>query len=656
MRGTAKTMLVCCLLLAMCFATAQTHVIDSLRNKMWVESNPAAKLQLLITLCEQHQSINKDSLYQYALLAQDLSQREKNKKNKALADLILINSYLRIGNTDSAMELTDAGLLTNTLNNPDSRDIYFKLTALKADCYGDASDYKNALSTLYRLVGEAEPLHDSLVLAKNMSTIGVINYNLDHVPDAFSWYFRGLSYITDDPRYNAAAAVLYINLAETYRWMQQTDSAEYYINKAIPRCRQIENLFFLANAARIQANIYKEKKQYDLAEKTMMECIQIRERTEGKLILSNEQLALAGIFMHSGKTDSAIAILTNALLKYDSTIKSDRQYQKKGNEADAMKIAYYQNLAKCYQLKGDAANYQQMLEKIIAAKDAFYEANSARAIAELQTKYETQKKESTIIKQKLAITQKNYLFYGLLIILSLLLALFWLLFKNYERRQAQKMKMAIEEEKRIAAESILDAEEQERRRIAADLHDNIGAYASAIHADVEKISDHGIEKNAIALQNLQQHSKEIINSLRDTIWVLNKDTITITGISDRIKTYISKLRPSYGGIMISVNEEIKNDMRISSRNALNIFRIVQEALHNALKHSGASIITVFIKSNTSIDIKIEDNGKGMNGETNHTEGNGLLNMKARAVEANMLLEIESQVGVGTALLLRLTTN
>ncbi len=84
-----------------------------------------------------------------------------------------------------------------------------------------------------------------------------------------------------------------------------------------------------------------------------------------------------------------------------------------------------------------------------------------------------------------------------------------------------------------------------RKRIAADLHDNIGAYATAISADVEKITGKGGIGNELQLQNLLQHSREIPNSLRDTIWVLNKDTITITGISDRIKNYINKLDPSY---------------------------------------------------------------------------------------------------------------
>ncbi|MFZ1370534.1 MAG: hypothetical protein WAR78_09125, partial [Ferruginibacter sp.] len=76
--------------------------------------------------------------------------------------------------------------------------------------------------------------------------------------------------------------------------------------------------------------------------------------------------------------------------------------------------------------------------------------------------------------------------------------------------------------------------------------------------------------------------------------MLNKDNITITGIGDRIKNYISKLRSTYNTIQFHISEEINTDVRVSSQNALNIFRIVQEALHNALKHSNASNISIYI--------------------------------------------------------------
>ena len=316
----------------------------------------------------------------------------------------------------------------------------------------------------------------------------------------------------------------------------------------------------------------------------------------------------------------------------------------------------YHSLAENYKAAGNKEKYGQTLEYIIALKDSFNNINSSKMLAEMQAKNEAQKKEKTIIEQKLNLTVKNYWLFGSALFGLMLIAIAALAFKNYRRKQNIKMQLALEREKRAATQSIIDAEEQERKRIAADLHDNIGAYASAIRADVEKITDSGFEKNSASLQNLQQHSLEIISSLRDTIWVLNKENITITGIGDRIKNYLTKLQPSYSHIQFYITEDIKQDTRLSSQYALSIFRIVQEAVHNALKHSGASNINLLINSTESITITIADDGAGMNNEAGNTSGNGLLNMKARAKEAGMLLDIISHNNEGTSVILKATTN
>lgn len=641
------------LCLAFFKAQGQTTTIDSLKLAYQKSADPETRLNNILALCEYHQSIQKDSLYQYAITAARLAKKTNDKIYNGRAAIILINTYLRLGRVDSAEILVNTNLPLFTVKDPETRPIYFALSSLQVDCFGEKTNYEDAVAALYKIIDQAERYKDLPVMAKNMSTLGVINYNLNHVPEAFTWYFKGLANCKEGPSFYSPAAVLYINLAETYRWVEKTDSAIYCINKAIPLCEKAGNLFYLANALRVKAGIYKTQKKYELAEKTMLECIAIRQKTEGVLPLSNEMLALASIYMNWGKPDKAIYELTTALALSDSLYSSSKK-KAAGGEADILKISCYTTLARCYKLKNDEKNYAATLEKIIAAKDAFYEANSANALAELQTKYELQKKESTIIRQKLDITQKNYLFYGSLILAVFILIVLWLLFKNYRRKQRVKMEFALQEEKRIATQSIIDAEEQERKRIAADLHDNIGAYASAIRADVENITTKGVENNTLSLQNLEQHSLEIINSLRDTIWVLNKENITITGISDRIKNYIGKLQPTYTHIQFHIEENIKNDLRINSQNALNIFRIMQEAIHNALRHSRAQNIYINIISLEKLILKIADDGKGMEKNSSNS-GNGLLNMKVRSKEIGMDFSVTSNINEGTTIILQSNT-
>lgn len=370
---------------------AQTPVIDSLKQVYANASTTDTRLKSLFALCRYHQSIHKDSLYQYALTAKKLAKFANNKISNGHAAVILINAYLRLGKTDSAEAIVNSSLPLFDVKDEASREIYFTLSALQVDCYGEKSNYENAVAALYKIINLAEQYRDKPVLAKNMSTLGVINYNLNHIPEAFSWYFKGLSFCSDLPSFYSPAAVLNINLAETYRWTGKTDSAIYFINKAIPLCEKSGNLFYLANALRVKAGIFKTQKNYELAEKTMLDCIAIRQKTEGILPLSNEQVALSAIYMNWGKIDKAINELTSALAQSDS---ADRSATASGSEADVLRISYYTTLARCYKLKDDAMNYSATLEKIIAAKDALYEANSANALAELQAKYELQKKKA----------------------------------------------------------------------------------------------------------------------------------------------------------------------------------------------------------------------------------------------------------------------
>lgn len=631
----------CCFIFLCLFITAnavaQSNIIAALSAGVQRAKNSGERLHAILALCEEHASMNIDSLFKYAAEARLLAAQGNDANSKTLAAIAMANAWLRKNNTDSAIALIGPELELNPVTGENTRPLYFRLAALKVDCFGDASQYKDALSELYSIISYAEKYNDSMVLIKNMNTIGVINYNLDHVPDAFSWYFKAFKYTGSTPAFDTYVAMLCINLAETYRWVEKTDSAIYYIDKAIPLCEKHEQLFFLANALRVKANIFKQQKNYPEAERYIQQCMDIRIKTEGKLPLSNEHLSLAGIYMRTGNVDKAIKMLTDAIAADDAIKKATNNT---AGDADALKISYYQALATCYQLKGDNKQYAATLEKLINAKDAFYENNSAHAIAELQTKYEVQKKENTIIQQKLDITTKNYLFYGSLLFLAFAVILSWILFRAYRRRQKTKMEQAVKEEKLLSGIAVKEAEENERKRIAADLHDNLGAYAASIVSNLDQLAiqqDH--VTSAVPLQELRNNSQSMVSQLSDTIWALKKDALSLTAISDRLKVFIQRIQPSYPDIMIDVVEHIGTDKLLPPSQAFHLFRIVQEAVINALKHSRCRHIEVQVKDRASAwEISITDDGKGFDHTLVHTSSNGLLNMKNRAKEFGWQVE------------------
>ncbi|HRH43766.1 MAG TPA: hypothetical protein PKY82_19195, partial [Pyrinomonadaceae bacterium] len=157
----------------MCFAViktqGQTTIIDSLKQ-IYKKAVPAeARLKALLTLCEYHQSIQKDSLYRYATEAGELAGISIDKIDKGRSAALKANAYLRFGKIDSAEIVVNANLPLYQVKDPETRSLYFLFSALQVDCFGEKTNYEDAVEALYKIINLAEQYKDYAVLAKNMS-------------------------------------------------------------------------------------------------------------------------------------------------------------------------------------------------------------------------------------------------------------------------------------------------------------------------------------------------------------------------------------------------------------------------------------------------------------------------------------------------------
>ncbi len=215
---------------------------------------------------------------------------------------------------------------------------------------------------------------------------------------------------------------------------------------------------------------------------------------------------------------------------------------------------------------------------------------------------------------------------------------------RYNRNKYQQKVAELESEHKV---------QLERERISRDLHDNIGAYASTVLYKTEllqKESLHG-ERNEL-MNDLRFASKDIITSLRETIWALKKEQYDAQECLLRIRNFIQPFIKYYPNIRFSVNGEAPASMILHYTKALNLVRIVQEAVSNSIKHAGASEIN--IKSaveNERWKLTVSDNGAGFDYEgTNELQqGNGLNNMKQRALDSGFDFSIHSANNAGTSI-------
>ncbi len=623
-------------------AAAQTPVIDSMKHSIRLSNDDEKKLLLIFEISEQ--SISSDSLLPFVLMAEKIALTSRNKQDADIAAYCRASYYTRKNATDSALMIIEK-LVAEYKNNREQQTLYLKFLFSKAKLLDRSNQYTKALAQLVEVLEVAEKLKDTLVQIQSKTGIGWVQMEMGQYKEALEWLHKSMNTSTD-PKFYKNYGALYSNMASAYNSLGNSDSAIYYINVAIKDARENENLSFLATALSMQAQIFIDSKKSWLAEEPLHEVVAVRKQLNDPFYIVYDMSTLASYYASNNQPQKGIALCKEGIVIA----------KQKGMTSQLLMI--YQALAENYKRAGNAEEYGNTLEYIMALKDSFSNINSSKLIAEIQAGSEAQEKEKQILEQKLVLTRKNYWLYGSALFAVMLGITGWVGFRNYRRKQRLKMEMALEEEKRLSEKAIIDAEEFERKRIAADLHDNLGAYAASLASNLGYIHLPDADENTKnAFRELGNNSNAIISQLNDTIWVLKKDTLSLTAISDRLKNFINRIQKSYPDVNVEVKEEVTADHLLPSSQAFHLYRILQEAVNNALKHSKGRNIIVQMSSGQSWKIIVQDDGVGIAGEEMQTSsGNGLLNMKERCREAGWEISWEKTTGGGTTLNVWPTTN
>ncbi len=188
--------------------------------------------------------------------------------------------------------------------------------------------------------------------------------------------------------------------------------------------------------------------------------------------------------------------------------------------------------------------------------------------------------------------------------------------------------------------AFIQGSETEGNRISKELHDNIGSRLALLKNQLKRPS--------INYEKLNQDVSEIFSEIRNISNELSPNSLHILGLVNSTKSLIDNLHlASELQINFFANETIRLDKHVE----LQIFRVIQEALHNIQRHSEAKIIDIqILKEETNLIITIDDNGKGFD-LNQQFSGNGIKNMKMRMDSVNGLFDISSQRGKGTHILL-----
>jgi signal transduction histidine kinase/ligand-binding sensor domain-containing protein len=185
----------------------------------------------------------------------------------------------------------------------------------------------------------------------------------------------------------------------------------------------------------------------------------------------------------------------------------------------------------------------------------------------------------------------------------------------------------------------------EKERISADLHDNIGSHLSHL---INAMEYEQIVQPNNQLEILTSNAHDILNELRQTIWVLTIKNVSAIELDLKLKNYLYQLSTQYTYLAFNYNSKPISQRLLHDAPAIAIYRMAQEAINNAIKHSKASTITYsYTESPTQLCITIADNGVGFD-TTLHKEGHyGINNLRTRAEQHNITLAITSNAHNGT---------
>jgi two-component system, NarL family, sensor kinase len=237
--------------------------------------------------------------------------------------------------------------------------------------------------------------------------------------------------------------------------------------------------------------------------------------------------------------------------------------------------------------------------------------------------------------------QEKEFYQSLLIIVGIaggILAYFIITAIRYQRHSIR-----INKEK-IRAE--IDTMENERRRIAADLHDELGPLLSAVKLQINHLETTS-DEDKILIEKASNHIDKMIQRLREISNNLMPNTLMRKGL----KTALEELADSSEqAFHLKIKLSCDEDLKPGRDKEINVFRIVQEIIHNTVKHASADTLVIQIrKEQDQLLIVTADNGKGFHYEKKYEEhkGLGLRNLQSRAEIMGGEMSCKSEPGKGT---------
>ncbi|HLP13900.1 MAG TPA: sensor histidine kinase [Flavobacteriales bacterium] len=550
------------------------------------------------------------------------------------------------------------------------------------------SDYKCAYSYHSKALGIQLKDGDEKVLCSTYNNIGIIHYYQGDLPESLKAHLNSLKFakaIGD----KTAEARSYSNIGGIYTQQQRYDEALKTFTKGYNIQKTLNDRMGMGRSLNNIGTVYLAQGIDGPALENFIACIKIKEEIGDILSLGQTYLNIGGIYFRKGyyaksqHTKDSLFVLSEkmhqqaieALEKVGNKQalagtynnlgllylqkkqpKIGRGYIDKGFEL-AKEVGSKDDLKSSYNayavadsMAGDFKSAYANYKKFILYRDSLSNETNTKKTMQAQMDFELGQKDlkakadrdkrEAIYREKLARQKMQGWFIGGGAVLLLLIVV---LFVNRARlKQKNDYQQKLNYQQKQQATAIMEAQEQERKRIAEDLHDSLGHLLSAAKMNLQHTPvSAGHCENSVKLLN--QASEE----LRNISFNLMPQVLEEEGLTPALNELAEKTNRS--GKMVVSFQAMDIPAKFDKPAQFNIYRIVQEAVNNILKHAGASEAGIqLIAQPDHLTIMIEDNGKGFD-PTKTYGGRGQKNMRARAQWLNGNFNLDSTPGHGTTI-------
>ena len=589
------------------------------------------KAKSLIDFCWEYRFINADTARIYGMKGLELARKGENKELEAYALHSIGSAHEAQGNYNEALDYELKALeIRRKLGNKSKIAASLNNIGIIHDERGDFKDaleYYHEARQLYSETGEQSSIAMVLV------NIGIVLKEQKDYRTAVDYYGEaGHIYKKLGKEFGMAAC--HANLGSVFFYLNQYDSALHYSLLATEEFKK-QNIqqFLPASLCNAGMALHKLKRPGE-AKKYLLQSKELNEKYDNKKELAFGIIYLAEIYREEGNLNEAEKLAMNGL-EIGTRINAQQQM-----------MEAHQTLSDIYLSGGNPNKALGEFKKYATIKDSLFNQDKSKQIAELQTRYETTKKEGEILllrqenELKESRLERNQILVILLVIGITGLILLGFLWRN---RLVLKQRVEIEatkaELRQSQLQAVITSQEEERRRFAADLHDGMGQLISAVKLNLSKDQ---VEKNSL------DHAVEVLNEMnteiRNIAFNLMPQVLIKGGLTEALNELATRVNRA-GKIQMSVTEfDVQDELPSDKKVAL--YRVCQEWVNNVIKYSRCTRIDLqLVQHEDELVITLEDDGNGFDSHAlSNSQGNGWRNINSRLTLVNGLIEIDSQPG------------